>query len=181
MTLDNPKRILRRRAEIRSEIQRLTSRIQEAAGQLSRLESEAAYLDGVLEFGYRVESSEATLTAPPSSVADSRLPDASPKNPDRKVVASRSLELISAAGRPLSRKTLFRRLRDDGLEVFGKDPLMVLSTMLWRERDRIIRIPGFGYWPVGKPYAPGHYFPDQTTQLGLGLSEPKSNETSGDG
>jgi len=176
MALVSAKRILRRRAEIRSEIQRLTSRIQEAAIQLGRLESEAAYLDGALEFGYQTESSlsEAPLP-PPVRTAESGLPHTSPQNPDRKVVASRSLELIAAAGRPLSRKALFKRLRDEGLEVYGKNPLMVLSTMLWRERDRIIRIPGFGYWPVGKPYPPGDYFPDQTTQLGLTLAEPPAD------
>jgi hypothetical protein len=179
MSLDSPARILRRRSEIRSEIQRLTSRIQEAASQLSRLESESAYLDGMLEFGYRAESSPSLEPKVPP-VALARSPDDSPKNPDRAVVASRSLELIAAARKPLSRKALFKRLKDEGLEVFGKNPLMVLSTMLWRERDRIIRIPGFGYWPVGKPYPPGHYFPDQTTQLGLTLGEPKDDSTVSD-
>lgn len=178
MPVDQPRRILKRRSEIRKEVQRLAGRIQEAAALLGKLESEAAYLDGLLEFGYRPESvnGDAELRSV-SRATESRAMNEQPKNPDRRIVADRALSFIADARRPLSRKALFKRLKDDGLEVFGKNPLMVLSTMLWRERERIIRIPGYGYWPVGKPYPPGQYFPDQTTQLGLSLGENSVGET----
>ncbi len=36
---------------------------------------------------------------------------------------------------------------------------MVLSTMLWRMKDRIVRLPQFGYWIADKEYVPAGYDP----------------------
>ena len=35
--------------------------------------------------------------------------------------------------------------------VHGADPSVVLSTMLWRMKDRFIWIHGRGYWFTGRP------------------------------
>jgi hypothetical protein len=74
-----------------------------------------------------------------------------PKNPPREAVAMRCVSYIREAERPLSRRELFERLEGDGVEIRGKDPEMVLSTMLWRSKDIIIRLKGGGYWPTGEP------------------------------
>jgi hypothetical protein len=73
-----------------------------------------------------------------------------PKNPPRELVAATAVEYIRLAGRPLSRAELFERLTLDGVIIRGKDPEMVLSTMLWRSKDIIQRLPGGGYWPAGE-------------------------------
>lgn len=82
-----------------------------------------------------------------------------PKNPSRESVASESLRLIREAGHPLPRTELFNALRDSGTVIEGKDPEMVLSTMLWRSENEIARIKGHGYWPADEPYAPAGYVP----------------------
>lgn len=73
-----------------------------------------------------------------------------PKNPDRRDVAKAAVELIHRSGKPLSRRELFDQLAGAGYVIDGKDPEMVLSTMLWREKSIIQRLPGGGYWPAGE-------------------------------
>jgi hypothetical protein len=88
-----------------------------------------------------------------------------PKNPSREAVAAASLDIIIASGRPQSRKELFDALHERGLVISGKDPEMVLSTMLWRSQDRIVRLPSFGYWPKTTAYSDAAYFPSGTGDI----------------
>jgi hypothetical protein len=52
-------------------------------------------------------------------------------------------------------------LTERGLIIEGADPEMVLSTMLWRSKDRIVRLPKFGYWVAERPYVSAGYVPGQ--------------------
>jgi len=73
-----------------------------------------------------------------------------PKNPNKTDIARTCVEYIRKAGRPLSRKELFDQLKMDGIIVRGKNEEMVLSTMLWREKEIIQRLRSGGYWPAGE-------------------------------
>jgi hypothetical protein len=79
-----------------------------------------------------------------------------PQNPNRRDVTLKAVEYIREAGRPLSRAEIWERLQNDNVVIHGKNPEMVLSTMLWRTKDLIRRLRGGGYWPVGDPPPPGH-------------------------
>jgi hypothetical protein len=74
-----------------------------------------------------------------------------PKNPPRETVAEACVNYIRGAGRPLMRADLLDQLTKDGIVIRGKDPAMVLSTMLWRSKGIIRRLPEGGYWPAGQP------------------------------
>jgi uncharacterized coiled-coil protein SlyX len=89
-----------------------------------------------------------------------------PKNPDRRQVADRALEIIRSFGRPLARKELFEQLAERGTRIEGKDPEMVLGTMLYRD-DRIVRIRGYGYWPKSDSYDPAFYLPEHEGVIGV--------------
>ena len=122
--------IRNRQAQIRGEIEKLNSFIAtwyEMAGQQPP------------------ETFELKVNEPDTGARRTR-----PKNPDRVRVAKMAVSIIHDAGRPLSRRELFDQLSRQGLVINGKDPEMVLSTMLWREKDIIQRIPGEGYWPAGE-------------------------------
>lgn len=82
-----------------------------------------------------------------------------PKNPPKERVAEVALELIREVGRPVSRREIFSRLGSSGIQLQGADPQMVLSTMLWRMKDRIVRLPGFGYWLPDQPWEPAGFDP----------------------
>jgi hypothetical protein len=97
-----------------------------------------------------------------------------PKNPDRDFVVEMCLALIRDAGKPLSRRELFEALAARGITISGKDPEMVLSTMLWRSQGKIVRLQGFGYWPREKDFPDGAYFPGVGGDIfGLAAKEPE--------
>ncbi|MBV9930025.1 MAG: hypothetical protein JO013_03670 [Alphaproteobacteria bacterium] len=100
-------------------------------------------------------------------------PTRRPKNPDREFVVDKSLELIREAGKPMPRKELFDALAGRGVIIRGKDPEMVLSTMLWRSQDRIVRLPGHGYWPKDAEFADAVYYPELDDILGAADQEPE--------
>ena len=99
-----------------------------------------------------------------------------PRNPDRELVADYCVEIVRTMGHPLSRRDLFQALVDRGIVIEGKDPEMVLSTMLWRSKDKIVRLPGHGYWPADMIYNPAGYIVfDNVTKdvLGVAANEPE--------
>lgn len=89
-------------------------------------------------------------------------PEAEPKveNPPREIVGTHAARIIELRDRPISRTELFQTLKAIDIEIRGKDPEMVLSTMMWRMQDTFVRIPGHGYWLRNRPcpavgYKPG--------------------------
>lgn len=84
-------------------------------------------------------------------------------NPPREEVAERVRELIKARNEALSRDALYAGLQADGIKIKGADPKMVLSTMLWRSKDRIVRVKtpkGHRYWLAEVPNADIGYDPN---------------------
>lgn len=73
------------------------------------------------------------------------------KNTKKEIVAAVTKEVILQNGEPIMRDELYRILIERGLVIEGKDPQMVLSTMLWRMADVIARLPTGGYWPADTP------------------------------
>lgn len=85
----------------------------------------------------------------------------SPKNSKKEDVAYAARKVIEDAGKPIMREDLFPALIEKGLIIEGSDPLMVLSTMLWRMKEVIalVRLRGGGYWLADKPWPPAGYDP----------------------
>lgn len=94
------------------------------------------------------------------------------RNSSKEDVAATAREIILERGEPVSRKDLFRTLVDRGFIIQGKDPDMVLSTMLWRMRDQIVRVKGGGYWPADIPHPPSGYDPATATVIDNILNTP---------
>jgi hypothetical protein len=79
------------------------------------------------------------------------------QNPKREDVGKFATELIARLGRPVQRRELLQQLDYAGLHIHGVDPMKVLSTMMWRMKDRFVLLKGFGYWLADRGYAPAHY------------------------
>lgn len=92
-----------------------------------------------------------------------------PKNPPREDVAAACVNYIREAGRPLMRAELLDQLTKDGIVIRGKDPAMVLSTMLWRSKDVIRRLPEGGYWLAGQRSPTETEFDDLLTNVPMDL------------
>jgi hypothetical protein len=82
-----------------------------------------------------------------------------PKNPKKEDVVEASRRIVSEHGSPLGRSELYKKLGERGIVLNGSDPEMVLSTMLWRSKERIIRLPRCGYWMTERPYPIARYSP----------------------
>lgn len=79
------------------------------------------------------------------------------KNSSKENVAAVALEIIQERGEPVSRSDLYAELTKRGMVIQGKDPEMVLSTMLWRMRHRVARLKSGGYWDAHKDWDPAGY------------------------
>jgi hypothetical protein len=84
-----------------------------------------------------------------------------PKNPKKEDVAEEARNIIHARGEPVMRDELYDLLAERGIHIQGKDPQMVLSTMLWRTADQVVRLKGGGYWLADMPYEPAGYDPEE--------------------
>lgn len=92
--------------------------------------------------------------------------DAEPKkrratgNPKKEDVAEEARQIIQERGEPVSRADLFKALAERGVVISSEtDPEMVLSTMLWRMRDHVVRLKSGGYWLAEIPYEPAGFDP----------------------
>jgi hypothetical protein len=151
---------LARREHARERILKINEKLSELIDSRTKLVSEFERADAFLDTWYEmagvqnpkyVERKEST-----SSTVVAQQPEKRPINPNRRDVTLKAVEYIRNEGRPLSRSEIYERLIASGVEIYGKNPEMVLSTMLWRTKDLIRRLRGGGYWPVGDPPPPGH-------------------------
>ncbi|NLH83392.1 MAG: hypothetical protein GX458_21515 [Phyllobacteriaceae bacterium] len=87
-------------------------------------------------------SSEGAVMPPvPNAVSAKR-----GRNSKKEEVAEAAYEVIRERNEPVSRSDLYKELIARGLRIEGSDPEMVLSTMLWRMKDRVVRLKSGGYW-----------------------------------
>ena len=82
-----------------------------------------------------------------------------PRNPKKEEVAEAAREIIVGHGSPMTRDQLFKVLPDKGITIHGQNPPVVLQTMLWRMKDRVVHLKGHGYWPQDLPYEEANYDP----------------------
>lgn len=95
------------------------------------------------------------------------------RNSPKELVAEAARDFILERMAPVSRDELFEFLtqRRD-LIIEGKDPRMVLSTMLWRMKDRVVRVKGGGYWLAEMPNEAADYDPNETSDFKNLLNQP---------
>jgi hypothetical protein len=74
-------------------------------------------------------------------------------NPPPSEVVAATVEILKAAGTPLSRRAIHAELMQRGLTVNGADPIKAVGTMLWRSgKDELVQIEGRGYGLKGVDY-----------------------------
>lgn len=156
------------------------NKIADANARLASLQQELAEMERWLSVWY-----DLTGTAKPTGAEHLETPATPkprrPKNLDREVVVKHALEIIDQMGVPMPRKELFDALARRGIAIHGKDPEMVLSTMLWRSQDKIVRLPNHGYWPTGAVWPDAHYYPgDGGDLLGIAANEPEDGQEADD-
>ncbi|WP_340643984.1 hypothetical protein [Phenylobacterium sp.] len=94
--------------------------------------------------------------------------DSAVANPSKESVADAAKEVLIEKGEPMYRAPLNAALEEKGIIIRGKDPLVVLSTMLWRMKDVVPFHKGVGYWPANTD-APAGYMFDNEGSLKMAL------------
>jgi hypothetical protein len=82
-----------------------------------------------------------------------------PKNPKKEDVAAAAREILLQNGRPMTRDDLHEALIARNVIIHGANPAVVLQTMLWRMREEITHLKGYGYWPRDTACAAAFYDP----------------------
>lgn len=142
--------------------------VEKARQRLAQIEAEAVILRQFLETSEAVAAvlggaalpshlrwspSDKTVDASgdaQESVERTRVTD----NPKPEVLIPAAKEILRANKRPMNRRQLHQALAARGLEVRGADPVKTLGTILWRARDQIKSIEGWGYWPKEDDFSP---------------------------
>lgn len=83
-------------------------------------------------------------------------------NMPKEYIAEQCIRIILKNERPMNRSELYESLNKNGIVINGTEPEKVLSTMLWRMRDKVVRLPGFGYWPADLDFPAADYIGDAT-------------------
>jgi hypothetical protein len=167
----------------------LASQINKAQQQIEEWRRAAAETDAFIAAWRRFAGEDAgpppPPPPPPPPVVDEETPAPrrrkATKNSKKEDVADEAYQMIDQAGRPLSRTELFDRLTAAGMVIEGADPQMVLSTMLWRMKDRIVRLEKGGYWMADKPYEAEHYFAEPAMDDMIGSKDDNPPEFFPDG
>lgn len=151
-------RAMARMAQLEQEISAQKNAINDANSRLSRLEAARAEIAAWIDQWHRLAGTERVPVAAERNAinlpVEKLVKRTRPKNPNREEVVEKALEIIRDHGEPMTRHALFQALAERGVTIAGKDPEMVLSTMLWRSKDKISRLAPFGYWPAHEPYKP---------------------------
>ena len=171
---------LARRDAVSGEIDKLKLELESLQKEVVRIED---WLAVYHEFALQSEAhSHVTATSqPPTATANDGKPQSTSvtrKNPSKEVVARFTYNLAKDRGRPVPRESIMAALQNDGVEIEGKDPEMVVSTMLWRQKDVVVRLKPYGYWMADQPFPEAGYYPESL--ISSAVSANGSNEATGD-
>lgn len=161
-----------RREELAAKINEAQQRLEEWRRELAR--ADAFIRDWHVFAGEPIPSEEAA----DRFVATGTVGGRNRRNSKKEEVARQARELILDRNEPIGRTELYELLtKERGLTIEGTDPEMVLSTMLWRMKDRIVRLKSGGYWLPEKPYEPANYWPDIEDMMEATDSSPHGSLT----
>ncbi|WLD97114.1 hypothetical protein PX860_01060 [Agrobacterium leguminum] len=98
-------------------------------------------------------------------------------NSRKEDVADVAYEIIFEREHPVSRDELLNEVTQRGMVIEGKDRPGVFTTMMWRMRDRIVKLESGGYWLADVEYPPENYFPPQNIGFDDVLGSPASKSS----
>lgn len=151
MSVDAYDKATVRLAEIKRQIEALRN-------QIKGLEREAGVLVGFIDTWHSLTGTKGEPSIP--YLPNQEKVSARGKNPSREEVGAAVEKILRKLGRPVPRTPLFEEVQSLGLTIHGQDPEMVFSTMMWRMRDRFVRLKKYGYWFKDEPCAFARYQPE---------------------
>lgn len=89
-------------------------------------------------------------------------PESEPADPHTRI-ADVMVEMLAEAKSPMSKDAVFAELHKRGIRVTSTDPIAFLRKVVARNRDRIAKLTGLGYWLRSRHYPPAKYDPASCT------------------
>lgn len=142
-----------RRDELGARLRDLSTEMQEIQREIASADK---FINDYRKYADLSPAEEADLFG---DLPDVPPPSHSGSNPRKEDLAPFIRDLIEQRNKPLTRNTIFSALESENIHLKGKDPKMILSTMLWRMQDQFVRLQGHGYWLTDRPYEPAAYVP----------------------
>lgn len=75
------------------------------------------------------------------------------------VIIPRIEDMLRLKGLPMTRSEVLQRLLNDGIIVGGGDKSKNVGTIMWRNQDKFVNLPGKGYWLRNIPCREANYIP----------------------
>lgn len=148
---------LKKRNELASEINQTLERV-------NSLKKDLAGIDRFINDWYEYAGVEPPGDNLSVKTDGTTVKPARPNNPRKEDVAIAARKIIAKYGHPLSQKELLQALDDAKVIIQGTDRNKVLSTMLWRTNDQVVRLKGYGYWLPERPWLDANYYPEETEE-----------------
>ena len=101
----------------------------------------------------------------PETRTRAAIASAKASNPKKEHVASVARDVLLENGSPMPRDDLFAALKAREIIIQGQNPPVTLQTMMWRMREKIVNIKGFGYWPKDVACPAAGYDPQSHADL----------------
>ncbi len=154
--------LLKRKTELRKERAFIDAQLNDVDKFIALYESFAAGVADTLEHFANTEGESPAVSPKRRRIRP---------NSKKEDVAEAARVVIAQRGEPVMRSEMFKELIRQGYKIEGSDAEMVLSTMLWRMKDHVIRLRGGGYWLPERPWEPANYEPTKAVLKAFNLRE----------
>lgn len=152
------KQLISRRIELHSEIAALDE-------QIGKIESFIQDWHAFAENAFDLPTEGKSDSAPTAADSDESPPKRTTGNSRKEDVADVAYMIILEREKPVSRDELLNAVTERGMVIEGKDRPGVFTTMLWRMRNKIVKLDSGGYWLADVEYSPEGYVPPKDIDI----------------
>lgn len=152
------KQLINRRIELHSEIAALDE-------QIGKIESFIQDWHAFAENAFESQAGEKDDSATARADSGESISKRTTGNSRKEDVADTAYMIILEREKPVSRDELLNAVTERGMVIEGKDRPGVFTTMLWRMRNKIVKLDSGGYWLADVEYSPEGYVPPKDIEI----------------
>lgn len=146
------KQLVDRRLQLHSEIAALDE-------QIGKIEAFIRDWHAFAENAFELATDETGDSATATIDSHESTPKRTTGNSRKEDVAETACMIIREQKKPVSRDELLNAVTERGMVIEGKDRAGVFTTMMWRMRDKIVKLDSGGYWLADVEYPAEGYVP----------------------
>ena len=164
------KQLVSRRIQLHSEIAALDE-------QIGKIDSFIRDWHAFAESAFELSTGEGSDSIVAIAASEEVAPKRTTGNSRKEDVADAAYMAILEWEKPVSRDELLNAVTERGMIIEGKDRVGVFTTMMWRMRDKIVKLESGGYWLADIEYPPENYYPPKKSSFESLLGEQGKAKT----